>query len=55
MARYLLVANQTLGGDHLLDEVRKRIAAGPSSFYVLVPNTQPPDLMGPAIGELLAD
>jgi GABA permease len=43
VARYLLVANQTLGGDQLIDEVRRRIAAGPSSFYVLVPNTHPPD------------
>jgi GABA permease len=41
MARYLLVANQTLGGGHLMEEVRRRIAAGPSSFYVLVPNTHP--------------
>lgn len=44
MARYLVVANQTLGGEHLLDEVRRRIAAGPSSFYVVVPNTHPRDI-----------
>jgi hypothetical protein len=44
VGRYLVVANETLGGDHLKDEVRRRIAAGPSSFYVVVPNTHPRDL-----------
>ena len=37
MGRYLVVANQTLGGDQLMGEVRRRAAAGPSSFYVIVP------------------
>ena len=37
MTRYLVVANQTIGGDELMDEIRRRIASGPSSFYVLVP------------------
>ena len=44
MARYLLVANQTLAGDQLLDEVRRRVAAGPSSFHVIVPNTRSVDV-----------
>jgi len=39
VGKYLVVANQTLGGEHLIDEVRRRAAAGPSSFYVVVPNT----------------
>jgi hypothetical protein len=39
MRKYLVVANQTLGGPELRKELRKRIAAGDSSFYVLVPNT----------------
>ena len=39
MRRYLVVANQTLQSAELRDELRKRIEAGPSSFYVLVPNT----------------
>jgi GABA permease len=39
MRRYLVVANQTLQGSELREELRKRIEAGPSSFYVLVPNT----------------
>jgi hypothetical protein len=37
--RYLVVANQTLGGQHLAGEVRSRLAAGPASFHVLVPAT----------------
>jgi GABA permease len=41
MPRYLVVANQTLGGDSLLEEIARRIAAGPASFYVLVPQTPP--------------
>jgi hypothetical protein len=39
MRRYLVVANQTLGGEQLLGAVRNAIAQGPSSFYVLVPAT----------------
>ena len=37
MRRYLVVANQTLQRAELRDELRKRIEAGPSSFYLLVP------------------
>ena len=37
MSRYLVVANQTIGGSELMDEIRRRIASGPSSFYVVVP------------------
>lgn len=44
MARYLVVANQTLAGEQLLDEVRRRVAAGPSSFHVIVPNTRSVDV-----------
>ena len=40
MGNYLVVANQTLGGDQLMAEVRQRATAGPSSFYVIVPNTR---------------
>jgi hypothetical protein len=40
MRRYLIVANQTLGGRELWEEIRTRAAAGDSSFYVLVPNTR---------------
>jgi hypothetical protein len=40
VGKYLVVANQTLGGDQLMAEVRRRAAAGPSSFYVIVPTTR---------------
>ena len=43
MGKYLLVANQTLGGEHLIEEVRRQAAAGPSAFYVVVPNTRAVD------------
>jgi cell pole-organizing protein PopZ len=41
--RYLVVANQTLGGEHLAEKVRACLAAGPSRFHILVPATQPQD------------
>jgi hypothetical protein len=40
MRRYLVVANQTLQGAELRDDLRKRISAGPCSFFVIVPNTK---------------
>jgi hypothetical protein len=39
MRRYLVVANQTLGGEHLIQQVREYVSAGPSLFHVLVPAT----------------
>lgn len=39
MARYLVVANQTLAGEHLIREVRARMASGPSRFHIVVPAT----------------
>ncbi len=39
MRRYLIVANQTLGGERLLDLVSERRSQGPSSFHVVVPAT----------------
>jgi hypothetical protein len=41
--RYIVVANQTLQRAELRDELRKRIEAGPSSFYLLVPDTRASD------------
>ncbi|MBW3578092.1 MAG: hypothetical protein KY462_10215 [Actinobacteria bacterium] len=43
MRRFLIVANQTLGGDHIIDEMQRRIAEGPCAFYVVVPATLPQD------------
>jgi hypothetical protein len=39
MEQYLVVANRTLGGEHLLDEVRRRLEAGARRFHVVVPMT----------------
>lgn len=41
MRRYLVVANRTLGGEHLLDAVRLRMHDGPSEFHVVVPASHP--------------
>ena len=40
MRRYLVVANQTLQGAELREELRKRISAGSCSFFVIVPDTK---------------
>ena len=42
--RYLVIANQTLAEAELTEAIRQRLEAGPSSFYVLVPNTKAGDL-----------
>ncbi len=42
MRRYLVVANQTLCGAELSEEIRKRLE-GPTYFYVVVPNTRAMD------------
>ena len=39
MHRYLVVANQTLGGQQLMDAIRDRMAHGPAEFWVLAPAT----------------
>ena len=39
MQRYLVVANQTLGGQELLDAIRERMDRGPAEFWVLAPAT----------------
>jgi hypothetical protein len=41
MRRYLLVANQTLGGHHLIRAVQERMREGPAEFWVLVPAARP--------------
>jgi nucleotide-binding universal stress UspA family protein len=43
MKRYLIVANQTLGGPELQAAIRERAASGPAHFHVLVPNTPAED------------
>jgi len=39
--RYLVVANQTLGGEHLTRKIRACMALGPCSFHVLAPASHP--------------
>jgi hypothetical protein len=41
MPSYLVVANQTLGGAHLLSAVRERMRVGDCRFHVIVPATHP--------------
>jgi hypothetical protein len=43
MPTYLVVANQTLGGAQLRDELRRRVEKEPSAFYVVVPRTRAQD------------
>jgi hypothetical protein len=42
--RFLVVANQTLGGAKLAAEIDTRIGQGPAVFHVLVPATPAPEL-----------
>jgi hypothetical protein len=42
MARYLVVANVTLGGDHLLSMLRERAAEGDCHVHLLVPAAPDP-------------
>ena len=41
MRRYLVVANRTLGGEHLLDAVRQRMQEGECTFHIVVPASHP--------------
>jgi hypothetical protein len=43
MRRFLVVANQTAGGKHLLDKVAQSIAEGLCQFYLVVPATRDPN------------
>jgi hypothetical protein len=40
MERYLIVANQTLGGEHLTAKIRACLDKGPCRFHVVVPATR---------------
>src|SRR5918992_672453 len=41
MAEILVLANETIGGEALLDAVRERHAEGDARFHVVVPQTRP--------------
>ncbi|MGH2711108.1 MAG: hypothetical protein ACRDH9_07895 [Actinomycetota bacterium] len=54
MQRFLVVANQTLVGEHLVKEVRARLSGGRCFFHILVPATHPHDLAVWTEGEAVA-
>src|ERR687895_501502 len=41
MAEILVLANETIGGEALLDAIRGRHAEGDARFFVVVPQTRP--------------
>ena len=41
MHRALIVANRTVGGDELAEEVRRRLESGTCEFHLLVPVASP--------------
>jgi len=43
VGRHLIVANQTIAGDQLTDEIRRLCAEGPCTFHVVVPATHAKD------------
>ncbi|HYN33862.1 MAG TPA: hypothetical protein VES40_14655 [Ilumatobacteraceae bacterium] len=50
----LIVANRTVGGDDLADEVRRRVRDGSSEFHLLVPIASPVSAavaIGTAVGD----
>jgi hypothetical protein len=49
MARYLVVANQTLGGPALTEKLRKHAQEG-AEFHVVVPATEAADQVGGFLG-----
>ena len=51
MRRYLVVANQTLGGGHLEAKVAECLKEGPCTFHVVVPATHPNDHLAWTEGE----
>jgi hypothetical protein len=62
--RYLVIANQTLAEAELTEAIRQRLEQGPSSFYLLVPNTKATNLaariargapIAPAAGDATVD
>ena len=54
MHNVLIVANRTVGGDDLADEVRRRVRNGGSEFHLLVPVASPVAVVvaiGTAVGD----
>jgi hypothetical protein len=42
MRSYVIVANRTIGGEHLVEKVRECLASGPCRFHLVVPIELPP-------------
>ena len=53
--RYLVVANQTLGGEELWGAIRERIAGGDCHFHLLVPATPAAQLDPGVTAEVAAE
>ena len=53
--RYLVVANQTLGGEELWGAIRERIAGGDCHFHLLVPATPAAQLDPGVTAEVVAE
>ena len=53
MRRYLVVANQTLGGEELWEVIRERVARGDCHFHLVVPAT-PASQLDPGSAEAAA-
>jgi hypothetical protein len=53
--RYLVVANQTLGGEELWGAIRERIAGGDCHFHLLVPATPAAQLEPGSTAEVAAE
>jgi hypothetical protein len=53
--RYLVVANQTLGGEELWGAIRERIAGGDCHFHLLVPATPAAQLDPGSTTEVVAE
>jgi hypothetical protein len=54
MRRYLVVANQTLGGEHLVQKVLQCMAGGTCRFHIVVPATPPDEQLTWTEGEATA-
>ena len=45
MRHYMVVANQSLGGEELMNVIKDRMGAGPCDFFVVVPATPAKELV----------
>jgi hypothetical protein len=54
MQRYLIVANQTLAGEHMMEEVLRLVGEGRCAFHVIVPATPTADQWVYTEGEAIA-